>query len=148
MDISTSDTNNINIKEIVIGLNNVLTEIYGNETRLSYLLINIGFNNQQVEYLRKHHLSQIVQICIQHLQQKILTFQDGERAYKIISRYYSLDGKPKETLQSLGDQLSISRERVRQLKEKTLKKCKSKSSRQFFEAKLQEEVIHLLSITL
>ncbi|MHC5776841.1 sigma factor-like helix-turn-helix DNA-binding protein [Nostoc sp.] len=145
MDICTNGVEAINLKEVVIALNDLLTAIYGIETRLSDLLINIGFDKTQVECLRKHHLQQVVLDFLENLKQKVMTFHDGERAYKIISRYYGLDGKARETLQSLGEQLTISRERVRQLKEKTLKKCRNKSSRQFFETKLQQEATQLLS---
>ncbi|MEH2063816.1 MAG: hypothetical protein V7K50_16395 [Nostoc sp.] len=76
----------INLKEIVIALNDLLTAIYGVETRLSDLLINIGFDKTQVESLRKYHLQQVVLNFMDNLQQKIMTFHDGERSYKIISR--------------------------------------------------------------
>ena len=47
MDICISGIKAINLKEIIIALNDLLTAIYGVETRLSDLLINIGFDNQK-----------------------------------------------------------------------------------------------------
>ena len=106
MDICTNSVEALNLKEIVIALNNLLTAIYSIETRLSDLLINIGFDKIQVEYLRKLHLQQVVLAFIENLKQKIMTFHDGECTYKIISRYYGLYGKPRETLQSLASKIS------------------------------------------
>ncbi|MEH2294230.1 hypothetical protein [Nostoc sp.] len=47
MDICINGVEAINLKEIVIALNDLLTAIYGIETRLSDLLINIGFDKTQ-----------------------------------------------------------------------------------------------------
>jgi hypothetical protein len=48
------------------------------------------------------------------------------REKEVILRRFGLDGKEKETLQSLGDKWGISRERVRQIEERALEKIKSK----------------------
>ncbi|MHC5719761.1 MAG: hypothetical protein ACYTX0_48915 [Nostoc sp.] len=50
MDICTNAVEALNLKEIVITLNDLLTAIYSIETRLSDLLINIGFDKSQVEH--------------------------------------------------------------------------------------------------
>ena len=61
----------------------------------------------------------------------------GERLYKVINGRYALVGEPSQTLQSLGEELGISRERVRQLQEKVLKRGRARSRQQSLEAELQ-----------
>ena len=133
------------IRETVIGLNEFLTDVYKIETRLSSLLSGLGFEASQIEEIRKNHLTEVVAAFVCCLRDRVLTFQGGERAYRIISRYYGLDGEPRENLQCLGNELSITRERVRQLKEKALRKCKTQASREFLEVKLKEIATQLLS---
>ena len=48
------------------------------------------------------------------------------REKEVILRRFGLDGKEKETLQSLGNKWGITRERVRQIEERALEKIKSK----------------------
>lgn len=110
------------IRETVIDLNEFLTDVYDMETRLSSLLAVLGFEALQIEEIRKNYLTDIVIAFVGCLRDRILTFQGRERTYRIISRYYGLDGDPKENLQCLGKSLSITRERVHQLKEKALRK--------------------------
>jgi hypothetical protein len=50
----------------------------------------------------------------------------GEREKEVILRRFGLEGKEKETLQSIGDSFGITRERVRQIEEGGLDKIKSK----------------------
>ena len=133
------------LREMVVGLNEILTEIYGIETRLSILLSQLGFNERQIKEIREKYLREIVVSFLKSLEERVLSCQDGERAFMVVRRYYGLDGEPRDTLQRLGDTLSITRERVRQIKVKALKKCKAKSNRDFFELHLKENVILLLS---
>lgn len=72
LDICTNGVEALNLKEIVIALNDLLTGIYSIETRLSDLLINIGFDKIQVEYLRKHHLQEVVLGFMGNLKQKVI----------------------------------------------------------------------------
>lgn len=132
------------LREIVVGLNEILTEIYGMETRLSRLLSTLGFNELQIKEVREKHLREVVVSFVTSLEERVSSFQDGERAFMVVSRYYGLDGEPRETLQNLGEKLSITRERVRQIKVKILKKCKVKANREFLELQLKENVTLLL----
>lgn len=47
-----------------------------------------------------------------------------DRERLILTRYYGLDGKPPQTLAEIGQQLNITRERVRQIKEKICNKLR------------------------
>jgi len=49
----------------------------------------------------------------------------GDREAEIIRYYYGLSGFPPYTLEEIGDELGLTRERVRQIKEKAIKKLKN-----------------------
>jgi hypothetical protein len=66
-----------------------------------------------------------------------LAYVGGERMYLVLSRRFALDGNPPDTLQSLGFLLGVSRERVRQIEQKTLRRCQAKPQRLLWESGLQ-----------
>lgn len=49
-----------------------------------------------------------------------------EREFHVITRRFGLDGKERETLEEIGIRLGVTRERVRQLEAKSIKKLRSK----------------------
>ena len=61
-----------------------------------------------------------------------------EREKEVILRRFGLEGKERETLQSIGDSFGITRERVRQIEEVALNKIKTKvkNYRKVFELSL------------
>jgi DNA-directed RNA polymerase sigma subunit (sigma70/sigma32) len=127
------------------GLNRFLTTIYGKETRLNTLLANLGFSSQQIEILLSQHVQQVVTSYIAFLKTQIVAGLGSERLYKIVSRRFALDGELPQTLQSLGEELGISRERVRQLEQKVLKRCRAKLKLESWEAGLHDIASSLLS---
>lgn len=135
----------MSLKLQVTGLNEFLTTIYNTETRLSLLLSNLGFDSQQIETLRRQHLEQVVTSFIAVVQERIISGSDGERLYKIISRRFGLDGEPPETLESLGGQFGVSRERIRQLEKKAIRRCRHKARLQSWEASLRDIAQRALS---
>ena len=59
---------------------------------------------------------------------KVIETLLSKRETLVICRFYGL-GRPEETLEQIGDEMGLSRERVRQIKEKGLRKIRhSKSS--------------------
>jgi RNA polymerase primary sigma factor len=49
----------------------------------------------------------------------------GEREANVIRYYFGLSGKKQHTLEEIGDEFGLTRERVRQIKEKTIKKMRN-----------------------
>ena len=49
----------------------------------------------------------------------------GEREADILRYYFGLNGYPPYTLEEIGDEFGLTRERVRQIKEKAIKKLKN-----------------------
>lgn len=56
-----------------------------------------------------------------------------EREAKVVRFYYGLDGQEPMTLEEIGEVLGVSRERVRQIKEKTLDRLRHASRSRFLE---------------
>jgi Sigma-70, region 4 len=125
------------LKTQVEGLNEFLTAVYGTQTRLSLLLADLGFNPQQVRRLHNEHLEHIVASFVKIIRDRMLAYVGGERMYLVLSRRFALDGNPPDTLQSLGFLLGVSRERVRQIEQKTLRRCQAKPQRLLWESGLQ-----------
>lgn len=126
------------LKEQIIGLNEFLTAVYKSETRLSNLLENCGFDSEQINIIRGQYLEQFTVSFIEKLKTRMIGFSDGERLQTILFRRFGLDGNPPETLQSIGERLGISRERIRQLEKKALKLCRHKRNLQLLESDLRE----------
>jgi hypothetical protein len=134
----------MNVKQQVNGLNEFLTTVYGTETRLSTLLTSLGFNSQQVELIRNQYLERAITSFLESLRKRMVAGWDGERLYKIISRRFGLDGEPPDTLETLGQQFGLSRERIRQLEYKAIKKCTSKANQQFLKTSLHSIALKLI----
>lgn len=110
----------MNFKNQLKGVNDFLEETYTKGTRLSTLLANLGFEQQQIEILRAHHLETLVVKFIALIQNSL----DDQRLFEIVVRRYGLDGDIPDTLQAIGEKLGVSRERIRQLLVKAQKKCR------------------------
>lgn len=135
----------MSLKEQIEGINNLLTNMYHKETRLSTLLLGLGFRDDQIDTLRHHHLEQLVKVFISVLKENIGSKSDGERLYKIVNCRFGLDGESTETLQTLGDQLGVSRERIRQLEKKVLRKFRSPVFKKHLEAQLSKVSSELIT---
>lgn len=134
----------MDVRVQVTGLNRFLTEIYAADMRLSRLLMQLGFHQDEIDQLRHCHLGTVVTRYLLGLKERIVNGADGERRYQIIVRYHGLDGEVPETLEAIGKRLGISRERVRQLKKKVINKCRSKTNKAALECRLQEIGTELL----
>lgn len=126
------------LKKQIVGLNEFLTAIYKSETKLSDLLENCGFNSEQISLIRSKYLEDFTISFVEKLKTRITEFSDGERSQTILFRRYGIDGNPPGTLQSIGELLGISRERIRQLEKKALRLCRHKKNLQNFESDLRE----------
>jgi hypothetical protein len=118
--------------------------LYGTETRLSTLLTRLRFTETHVELIRSQCLESLVTDFLDALRKQMLAGLDGERLFMVVSRRFGLDGEPPATLENLAQQLGISRERVRQLEQKAIKKCKSKTHLQNLQTSLQHIALKLL----
>lgn len=130
----------MNFKDQLKGVNDFLEDTYKKGTRLSTLLANLGFEQEQIELLRVHHLESLVIKFIALIQNTL----DDERLFEIVVRRYGLDGDIPDTLQAIGEKLGVSRERIRQLLVKALKKCRYQKQLQTELAVIASEYLGLV----
>jgi hypothetical protein len=108
------------------GLNELLSVIYGDETRLSILLDDLGFEQSQIDGLQDQQLEAVVSQFLEVIHKRLTSDSGKDTYYQILSRRYGLDGEPKEQLSAIADKHGFSPEYLRKLFEEIVQRCKSK----------------------
>ena len=126
------------------GLNELLSVIYGNETRLSTLLGELGFEQSQIEALRDQHLQEVVAQFLEVVHKRLTSDSGKDTYYQILSRRYGLDGVPKEQLSAIGEKYNFSPEYTRQLFEEIIQRCQSKTWQKELKINLKHIVVDQL----
>jgi ribonuclease HI len=103
-------------------LHELLTDVYGEERRISTVLQNFGLPSNAVDKLKNDNLSDFCENIQFALSCRFLHYSGGHRLLSILMRRYGLFDTPKETLEAIGDSMNITRERVRQLEGKAIKR--------------------------
>ena len=135
----------MNLKAQVIAINKFLSDIYDEQDmRLSYLLTKLDFNHEDIKLINQKFLSNVVAIFLKILKETIVSFQDGERKFSIIKDIYGLNGDRSLGLRQIGTELNISHERVRQIKQKVVRRLTSENSKFIWESEFKQEVRQLL----
>jgi DNA-directed RNA polymerase sigma subunit (sigma70/sigma32) len=98
--------------------NSWLGDVYGKGTSFSTLLINTGFCEAEIEYIKREHLSEFLQ-AIMNLMASYTDLPNDQRNMLMLLHYGLIDGKP-QTLEALGARAGVCRERIRQLVNKRL----------------------------
>lgn len=125
-------------------INNWLGDVFGKDTRLSALLIEAGLSEAEAELIKIKYLVRFLQAVVSLIANNTAS-HDGERRNSIMVRHYGLiDGKP-ETLQSIGDSLELSRERIRQLVQKRIRIYRSAKQKEQFKADIASIARRLLA---
>ena len=118
------------IKEKVIAINKLLSDVEQRSMRLSYLLADMEFSEDSIKFIADNLLSETVDNFLDSLTETLINCRDGQRLFRILDCVYGLNGNKPKTLRDIGDELEISRERVRQLKIKAIRKIKSHNNRE------------------
>lgn len=135
------------LKIQIIAINTLLTLLYKEAMSLSTLLKGLDFDNGQIELLRSQHIETVAEGYIGLLKERFNQISDGERLYEILVRRYGLDGSEPDTLQNLGEKHHVSRERIRQLQDKAVLRCKNKRWREAWELGLKRIALDCLRKT-
>ena len=135
----------MSLKAQIIAINQLLSDIYQQDMRLSYLLLKLNFDNEDVNLIGDRLLSDAAAFFFETLEETITTFQDGARQFQILQGSYGLTGNP-QTLRQLAAEFNISHERVRQLKQKTLRKLKSTNQHSKFESLFKNKIQQSLEV--
>jgi hypothetical protein len=128
----------------VLGINRFLSDVYDKDLRLSQLLLRLGFEESQVNEIKRQHVPAVVDTYLDGIQSLICVSRARVRDHEIMVRRYGLDGNSVRTLRSLGEAYGISHERVRQLQRRAVRRCRSTYGRRFLEDRLREAVQRIL----
>jgi hypothetical protein len=118
----------MDFKSQLSGLNELLCVIYGEETHLSTLLGELGFEPAQVAQLKDQHLESVVRQFLEVIHKRLTNDAGKDTYYQVLSRRYGLDGEPHEQLSSIALRYGFSPEYLRQLFDEILQRCQSKVS--------------------
>lgn len=120
------------LKEWLFHLNDLAKDLYSVEWRVSAALEEHSFSEAQIAFLRADGLESFLRSLDFAIQCRLLCGSNGVRFFNIIYQRYGLFGRAKQTLQAIGEEMGISRERVRQLEEKALRRLKPTKSLDVF----------------
>jgi hypothetical protein len=129
----------MDVKTQLSGLDELLAVIYGNDTCLSTLLRELGFEEAQVTQLQDGHLESVVHQFLEVIHQRLTSDSGKDTYYQILSRRYGLDGEPRQQLSVIAVQFNFSPEYLRQLFEEIIRRCQSKT----WQKELRQSLKHI-----
>lgn len=121
------------VRRRVVALNRFLSDVYRREVRMSILLTESGFAEDDISRLRVDHMDEFTKIVVDMICSQIQSMSNGERRLDIIKRRYGLDGGAQWTLAQVGERYNLSRERIRQIQKSTVRRFATKRSKARFE---------------
>jgi DNA-directed RNA polymerase sigma subunit (sigma70/sigma32) len=104
-------------------INRFIYAIYDSPRQLSDILREAGVNDKDVNQIRHHQLEPYMAKLAaswEALFKEVLTSRQAD----IVVRYYGLTSEETTTLQQLGNEYNVSRERIRQLREHAIERLK------------------------
>jgi phage host-nuclease inhibitor protein Gam len=134
----------MNIRQQVDGLNTFLTAVFGTEARLSSVLKELGFNEQQIELIRTSHLERVVTQYLVSIRGRMLEWQDDERLFAVLSRRYGWDGQAPLAAATTGTPTAHSIEQIARLERDAVEKWKPRSLQQFLKWSLHSISLRLI----
>jgi DNA-binding Lrp family transcriptional regulator len=117
----------MDIKTRFSGMEQLLGIIYGNETCLSSLLGELGFQRFQIEQFQNGHLEAVVGQLLDVIHERLTSDSGKDTYYQVLSRRYGLDGEPPQQLSAIAEKYGYSPEYLRQLFEEIIQRCQSKT---------------------
>ena len=112
-------------KKTIVGLQELLANVYGEKRLISDMLISVGLSEENINTLKKEALFNFCENIKFALVCRFLHFQGGQRQHDILVRRYGLFRSESETLEAIGNSNGITRERVRQLEGRAIKRLKA-----------------------
>lgn len=110
--------------EQVWGVDEYLCAVYARPITMKALLAGLGYSTAEIDALYTVHLAALAAEVAAGIGAQFEADPDGERLRYVVMRRYGLDGVAPASLQEIGDAFAISRERVRQLTVKALRRRK------------------------
>jgi hypothetical protein len=130
----------MDVKIRLAGLDELLGVIYGNDSSLSTVLSELGFERSQVEQLQDGHLESVVAQFLEVIHKRLTSDSGRDTYYQILSRRYGLDGEPRQQLSAIAERHGFSPEYLRQLFEEIIHRCQSKA----WQTELRKSLKHIV----
>lgn len=109
------------IRDYIVNFNALSKDVFGEECRISSILKSTNFSQEQITYLQGKGLNNLMQNIDFALRVYLISYSNTSKNCDILYQRYGLFGYKKQTLEHIGEQYGVSRERIRQLQAKTLK---------------------------
>lgn len=109
------------LKDCIVNLNELSKDVFGEERRISYFLKSIQLSQEQIAYLQGEGLHNLMENIDFAFRAYLISRSKTSKNCEILYQRYGLFGYNKQTLEHIGRQYGVSRERIRQLQVKTLK---------------------------
>lgn len=139
----TAITSHINAR--LKALNRWLQGLTNDKRTLLERLSDLGLTDEQLAVLPDCCLETLVRRASAWVRDFYTDGDDERRRHEVMLRYYGLpDGEP-ETLQRIGDDLGVTRERIRQLREKRFDDLRAYDAISQFDAFVQRVALGLLT---
>lgn len=103
-----------------LGLEKMLSALFRQQVTLVKLISELGLSKHDVEVLELRAIGRISEGLIDYIEQSLTAIEGGYRRYAIVERYFGMDGFMPARLSALSQRYGISRERIRQLKDRAL----------------------------
>jgi len=120
-----------------VGLEKMLSALLRRQITVAKLMIELGLSKQDVELLELKSIGRISEGLIEYIEQSLGAIEGGNRRFSIIERYYGLDGFLPARLSAMSAKYGISRERVRQLKDRALSHWRNPRQMEFLSQALR-----------
>ncbi|HEY7123889.1 MAG TPA: sigma factor-like helix-turn-helix DNA-binding protein [Ktedonobacterales bacterium] len=104
-------------------INRFIYAIYDSPRQLSDILREAGVNDRDVNQIRHHQLEPYM-VNLAAKWEALFKEVLPSRQTDIVVRYYGLTSEETTTLQQLGNEYNVSRERIRQLREHAVERLK------------------------
>ena len=114
-----------------------LWRVLGRRTLILDFLLRNGFTQDQVNVLKAQHFDAFIQTMLDYIA-AVEPGHDSVRRHEMMLRHYGLVTGQRNTLQAIGNDHDLSRERIRQLVQKRMDIFKTEKQRAELEAKLIE----------
>jgi hypothetical protein len=120
-----------------------LWRVLGRRTLILDMLLRNGFTQEQVNVLKVQHFDAFIQTLLDYIA-TVEVGHDSVRRHEVMLRHYGLVTGQRNTLQAIGNDYQLSRERIRQLVQKRMDQFKTDKQRAELEAKILSVAHQLL----
>lgn len=134
----------MDFKTQLTGLNELLSIIYGDETNLSSLLRELGFEESQSEVVRDQHLESVVAQFLEVIHKRLTNDAGKDTYYQILARRYGLDGESPEQLSTIAPKHNYSTEYLKQIFDEIITRVKTKTWQAELKKSLKQIVVEKL----